>query len=144
MSTIASIYYYCYGRWRPPLSAECPAFIIVSSSSSMFHVLLLLLLLILFLLVVVLLLLLLGNSHLGALWTKCTFSKNHVSPRDPVGWAIEVRGLDILYFCWFFCFSSSFSVVVLFLSVFLLCFRLVFLSFCIYNRKHTYKNILKK
>ena len=59
----------------------------------------------------------------------------------------EVRGLDILYFCVFIlCVSLSFFVflfmflyVLLFVCFcfrfFLLCFRLVFLSFCIYNRK---------
>ena len=41
----------------------------------------------------------------------------------------------------FFWFPSSCSVfVVMFLYVLFLCFRLVFLSFCIYNRKNTYKN----
>ena len=76
----------------------------------------------------------------------------------------EVRGLDILYFVFFsklfcffllflfslrggswagcpvflfFSFSRSFSVS---LCCFL-CFRLVYLSFCIYNRTNTYNNI---
>ena len=55
----------------------------------------------------------------------------------------EVRGLEILYFCFLLCFSSSFSVLFYVISV-VLCFRLVFLSFCIYNRKNTYENIFKK
>ena len=52
----------------------------------------------------------------------------------------EVRGLDILYL-WFM-FSRSFSV--LFMFVLCLFVRLVYLSCCIYNRKHTYKNINTK
>ena len=40
-------------------------------------------------------------------------------------------------------FLRVFSVVFLFLSV-SFCFRLVFLSFCIYNRKNTYKNKKKQ
>ena len=54
----------------------------------------------------------------------------------------EVRGLDILYFLLFFfellyvLFSFFF-----FFSFFSSCFRLVFSSFCIYNRTHTYNNI---
>ena len=51
----------------------------------------------------------------------------------------EVRGLDILYLCFYFyflkCFPSSFLFFFMFLYVF--CFRLVFLSFCIYNRQNT-------
>ena len=38
-----------------------------------------------------------------------------------------------------FCFSLSCYIVFMFLSVFV-CFRLVFLSVCIYNRKNTYTN----
>ena len=54
----------------------------------------------------------------------------------------EVRGLDILYFCFY-----VFLLVVLFCLCFLclfLCFRLVFLSCCIYNQKNTYKSTKKK
>ena len=47
----------------------------------------------------------------------------------------EVRGLDILYFCF-----SVFLEAFLFFS-FLFCFRLVYLSFCMYNRTNTYNNI---
>ena len=54
----------------------------------------------------------------------------------------EVRGLDILYFLFFsfflfLCFSLSFLFKFVFLFLFLyvfVCFRLVFLSFCIYNQ----------
>ena len=56
----------------------------------------------------------------------------------------EVRGLDILYFCCCCCCSLSFYV---FLYVYFCCFyvlALSFLSFCIYNRKNTYKNINNK
>ena len=55
----------------------------------------------------------------------------------------EVRGLEILYFCFsFFLFSFEFLCFFSFLCFFFfLCFRLVFSSFCIYNRKNTYKNI---
>ena len=67
----------------------------------------------------------------------------HEPPRINISYLFaEVRGLDILYFCFVLCFSRSFSVLFLFLYV-CLCFRLVYLSFCIYNRKNTYKNITK-
>ena len=57
-----------------------------------------------------------------------------------VGWR-SGRGLDILYFC-FFSFFFSFFYVFFFVFLFQ-CFRLVFLSFCIYNRK-THINTLNK
>ena len=47
-----------------------------------------------------------------------------------------------MYFCFVF-FSKLFCFVCVCFCLFL-CFRLVYLSFCIYNRKHTYKNIFKK
>ena len=45
----------------------------------------------------------------------------------------EVRGLDILYLC--FCFSSSCLCFRCVSFCLFLCFRLVSLSFCTYNRK---------
>ena len=44
----------------------------------------------------------------------------------------------------FCCFSRSFSVVFLLCYIVVFCFRLVYLSFCICNRKNTCNNITKK
>ena len=51
-----------------------------------------------------------------------------------VGW---IYCISVLFMCFF----EFLCFVVMFLSVVCLCFRLVFLSFCIYNRKNTYNNI---
>ena len=52
----------------------------------------------------------------------------------------EVRGLEILYFCCFLMFFFEYLCFVYVSFFFKKCFRLVFLSFCIYNRQNTYKN----
>ena len=52
------------------------------------------------------------------------------------------RGLDIQYFCLFyFIYVRSFSIVCSVYFCCCLCFRLVYLSVCVYNRTHTYKHI---
>ena len=74
--------------------------------------------------------------------TRTTLQKYRISsPRTTIIYLFaEVRWLDILYFC---CLNVIIEAVLFCLCLFLcvVCFRLVYLSFCIYNRTNTYKHI---